>query len=671
MSVKISVAIYAFVVFPAFLWAGFDISDSIPETYQGVDFNYPLNPGQIQFLELAHLNQRAVNYLSQNGFVVVPDDYKDFYMLYENFKYDSIPSYVTADAMLNTYHIVFNKIIRDLEDRFLRERLTELTKDLCKTAREKYMEFKGTGFEDAALDVWAYFEVALYLLEEKPSDFPEEIKDVAQSEIEMIMQAKGIGVSELMTIGEDVYQEDYSQYKPRGHYEGKPERERYFRAMMWYGRIAFNTGKMDGLRRTIIFASIMSDSEHGFVERWQEITSPIEYFVGGTKEITVSDIDPIFEKVYGENPRTEEVLRLTKISEFALEIKEISKCQDLPFRVEEEHLFKFMGQKFVLDTEIYRKLVFEAVGTLDNPRDLPKALDVFAVFGNEQALEILERDGDTEFLNYSKNIEKLRTIAQSMTRQNWERDVYTYWLFVLKTYTRDKGASYPSYMRKLSWLFRNLYAALASYTELKHDTILYANQVMAESGEDIPFEKYLCSVEPDPVFFFSLLNLIGLTEEALEKTGCEMDDSKTLLSNLEDETSLLAGIALKELRGEELEYEEFDILYYFGGWLEWMVFESADDRAGSPDYEWAGVVADIATDPNGRVLEEATGKIFRIYVVIPGKGGRPQIAGGGVYSYYEFPWPIYDRLTDSKWRKMLKENSEPSRPWWSESFIVE
>jgi len=35
------------------------------------------------------------------------------------------------------------------------------------------------------------------------------------------------------------YNEDYSQYVPRGHYTQSEKLTRYFRAMMWFGRMTF------------------------------------------------------------------------------------------------------------------------------------------------------------------------------------------------------------------------------------------------------------------------------------------------------------------------------------------------------------------------------------------------------------------------------------------------
>jgi len=42
-----------------------------------------------------------------------------------------------------------------------------------------------------------------------------------------------------------------------------------------------------------------------------------------------------------------------------------------------------------------------------------------------------------------------------------------------------------------------------------------------------------------------------------------------------------------------------------------------------------------------------------------------------VFSYYEFPWPIDDRLTDEKWRGMLDDGTAPPPPEWTASFLVD
>ncbi len=646
------------------------IAHMIPPTYRGVDFEYPVKAEKILFLELADLNSRQTEFLCKNGFIVLPSRSRDFYPLYENFRYDSIPAYVTADAMLHAYHLAFNKIIRDLEDMYLREKLLSLTEELCDEAKNNYLEFKGTRLEDAAQDVWTYFEIAKFLLGGNRTMIPPQVREKAEYELERILRAQGIEICVLMSSDGRIYEEDYSQYKPRGHYEGKPYRESYFRAMMWYGRISFTGDDPDDLDRIVMFAKLMSDPE--ILTQWEDIYLTMEYFVGKSKDLTVSDVVSEFRKVYGNSPEKSSLTGILNQTVFLAALKSLDKSAQLPFRTDEKsNYFRFMGMRFVLDSYIFQELVFDRVGTLSDPRMLPKGLDVLAAMGNETALGILEAEGDTSFLNFNENMADLREKISEIEIAQWESSVYMYWLYTLRIYTQEKGQSYPKYMRSLKWALRQIYAALASWTELKHDTVLYATQIMAECGEDIPYEKYICHVEPVPEFYFCLSRLVELTREALDKTGADLEDSKELLSIIDEYAEFLLSVSIKELDGTEMTHDDFDRLYYFGSWLEWIVLQSADERAGNPDYEWAGLVTDVATDPTGRVLQEATGKIFRIFVITPGFGGKPQLSAGGVFSYYEFPWPMDDRLTDSKWREMLSNDEEPPRPDWSDAFIVE
>jgi hypothetical protein len=109
----------------------------------------------------------------------------------------------------------------------------------------------------------------------------------------------------------------------------------------------------------------------------------------------------------------------------------------------------------------------------------------------------------------------------------------------------------------------------------------------------------------------------------------------------------------------------------FGGqlehfWLEAMKDEGVDHPSAVYENP-AALISDVATDPNGSVLEAGTGFISYIYAVVP-VDGKLRIAKGAAYSYYEFPWPAADRLTDEKWKVMLEEGNAAPRPYWTQSY---
>jgi hypothetical protein len=203
-------------------------------------------------------------------------------------------------------------------------------------------------------------------------------------------------------------------------------------------------------------------------------------------------------------------------------------------------------------------------------------------------------------------------------------------------------------------------------------------------------------VEPVPEFYARLAALAQMTHRGLDERGLvpelrgSGDDSElalavAALADLGELSLELKAMAEKELTGRPLSEEEYSRIRFYGGELERFTFAAADEGGagdGIPMTEeepQAAVIADVHTDPDPNcdggsddavVLEEAIGRIFAIYVVVPIEG-ELIIAKGGVFSYYEFPWPADDRLTDEKWREMLDKGEAPPLPEWTTSFRVD
>ena len=93
----------------------------------------------------------------------------------------------------------------------------------------------------------------------------------------------------------------------------------------------------------------------------------------------------------------------------------------------------------------------------------------------------------------------------------------------------------------------------------------------------------------------------------------------------------------------------------------------------------SALVTDIATDPNGRVLQIATGRPSVIYVIVP-VDGTLRLATGTVFDFYQFEQPLSDRMTDTEWRQrigvwMSEEGTYNwkavvEKPWWTASYRV-
>jgi hypothetical protein len=338
--------------------------------------------------------------------------------------------------------------------------------------------------------------------------------------------------------------------------------------------------------------------------------------------------------------------------------------------------FRFMGQRFTLDEYVFGQLIWRKVGTQSDPRALPKGLDFFASMGSSEAYTILDGMGETHYDNYDTQMTKVKTEVATLGQDSWTQNLYWSWLYALQPIVAVKDARYPAFMCTQAWARKDLQTALGSWTELKHDTILYAKQVMAEmggGGAEQPPHGY---VEPNPEAYARLLALAQMTENGLQARSLLSDLTKINLDNLIEELTFLKAASEKELAGTALTDDEYWRILYWGGVLEQFTLAAAD-TTGDMDRDLsdqkAALIADVATGPDATglglvALEEAIGQPTWIYVVLPDQPWR--IGIGAVYSYYEFPVPAANRMTDEEWQAQVEAGTNPPQPDWTSLFIA-
>nr|QNR61656.1 hypothetical protein GZ37B2_88 [uncultured archaeon GZfos37B2] len=222
-------------------------------------------------------------------------------------------------------------------------------------------------------------------------------------------------------------------------------------------------------------------------------------------------------------------------------------------------------------------------------------------------------------------------------------------------------------MQTDAWQDKELTTALASWAELRHDTILYAKQsytMVAECAPPMEEEKPVVGyVEPVPEFYNRLLALTRMTNSGLTEMDVLDSSSKHRLENLEGILARLVNISSKELENKELSKDDYDFIKNFGDNLDGVIAD-VDDKAKKTT-----VIADVHTDSNTRqVLEEGVGYVDLIAVAYKLPDGRILVGAGPVMSYYEFKQPMDGRLTDEAWRELLDSNP-PDKPEWGSNML--
>lgn len=663
-----------------------------------------LNNVRIPFM----LSPQQIDRLSQVGFVVSPGQEKEFYSLYEKARYNNLPVLVTSDSLLHVYHLMFDKVLRTAESDYFIPLLRQLNGALIQRADQVYQPLQGTAWEDAARRTVAFIGVASRLLDPAAS-VPAYAQDLVDAEVSLVNSASGIQPSPLFP-GLD-NGEDYTQYIPRGHYTKTEDLKAYFRAMMWYGRMTFrlktsdpDVGKAE-TRSALLLTHILRTTQlNGLtgMQAWADLYSPTVFFVGRSDDLTVLQYGDVLDAIYGKEPDLQTLTDEGRLDQFIDLAEQLPPPRILGIVIEytedEEQQTKglrFMGQRFVPDAYIFRQLIFRNVGTVTHRRGLPKGLDLLAAMGSQRAYQHLDEAGDTSYEQYPQQMDKVRNWLAGLSVDEWTETLYNTWLYSFYPLIQAPTDGYPAFMRSDAWLDKQLSTVLGSWAELKHDTILYAKQVYAELGggppapSPVPPKGY---VEPVPVFYARLAALTQMTREGLETRGLLNEDDKQGLLRLETLANDLYSIASSELYGEALKDEDYERIRFYGGELEELTMLAADKQGeeepgGTPSFmeeeQQAAVIADVATDPSPSgtefnepiVLEVGVGRIDEIFAVVPviePDGSQYlQVAKGGVFSYYEFPWPARDRLTDEKWRDMLKQDQAPDLQSWTSSYYVQ
>jgi hypothetical protein len=636
---------------------------SLPEAFSG--YSLPIDLSTIAGVEELDLSTGQQSLLSQNGFVVAaptPGEYREF-----------------------------DKTLRDLETRFFIPTLETLISSMIQATQTQVDELRGSALEEPAKRNLAFLFVAAHLLELNVTT-PAEISDLVDAELALVEDHSQTEISPIWDrddLPDDKkLREIYNQYIPRGHYTRSEALKRYFKTMMWLGRMTFRLRDTFETQRALLLTQAIRTTASAdgtpALTLWQQIYEPTVFLVGKADDLSYFEYGALSDSVFGSDAPLQTFADSEKLAAF------FEAAEDLPppqvnsmwvwiweDKTEATKGFRFMGQRFTIDGYVFGQMIWRNVGSMDNPRGLPKAMDFFAALGSEEALDILETMGETSYENFDTQMVKVRNELSALGEDTWTENVYWAWLHALRSVIEVKDNRYPAFMQTQAWVRKDLNAALGSFTELKHDTILYAKQVMAELGGGPP-DLVKGYIEPNPEAFARLQALAEMTRDGLQSRGLLDPTMEGNLANLIDLLSFLKTTSEKELAGQPLSEDDYRRMMYIGGELEALTLAASDCEIEGPacrnlEDQKAALIADIATGlhpdiPGLAALEEAIGQPTRIFVVLPDSPHR--VAVGAVFTYYEFIVNAAERMTDEQWQAEVEAGTNPALPQWTEAFIT-
>jgi hypothetical protein len=240
-------------------------------------------------------------------------------------------------------------------------------------------------------------------------------------------------------------------------------------------------------------------------------------------------------------------------------------------------------------------------------------------------------------------------------------------------------------MKTAAWQQEKMNTQLASWSQLRHDNLLYAKQsYTGGTGCSFPYSY----VEPYPEFYARLKQFAknaGDFFSQLPAANPELYSIVEFFPHFEEVMEKLEILAEKQLNKIPFSTEEND-------WLKSMLF--VEGGSGMPPYsgwytnlfydKWDAAegdftVVDVHTQPTdeagnvvGYVLHTGIGKVNLGVFVANNPLAHNELMAyvGPVMSYYEKITDNFHRMTDQEWEKLVQDNKLPKRPEWTNIYLA-
>ena len=311
---------------------------------------------------------------------------------------------------------------------------------------------------------------------------------------------------------------------------------------------------------------------------------------------------------------------------------------------------------------------------------MPNPLDIgFAALGNNQAGLLL--GDELAKYGYAPELASMRVLADEHPAEYWDANLYNEWMSMQRALSPKKDPI-PKVSGTEPWGRRILSTQLASWAELRHDTLLYAKQSYTfNNGCEYP-DAY---VEPYPEFFARLAAFATKGEQLTADLEAPASGSPPrtyagYFQQLGSVASMLEAMAANQRAGAPHTAEQIAFINKlvfrtgcggsaFDGWYEKLFYDPSDGAATDV------IIADVHTQPTdadgntvGRVLHVGTW-LPRTMVFTAESCTGAHAYVGIVSSYHETITNNFVRLNDEDWSKMGMANNvfstPPEVPWLS------
>lgn len=580
-----------------------------------------------------------------------------------------LPVFIGADAILHAWHRTFDTVMLSTEENVLYSFLSELLSRSIKAL---------DGKTQAQKDALFYLSVAKSLLDKTQA--PTSIYCEVQKFLGYIKSRKPLKV----TFFGKKTAIDFSQFIPRGHYNKSEKMRRYFLAMMWLGKVdlvlygEFPHPREEAAARAI--ASALESS--GGLQLFQKLDRYYGILVGKPNAINPVKLLSLCQQAGQKNCKgtakgMEAIYKKQPASSYSGRIHSDSTA---PITM------RFFPQRFVYDAWVTSQTTTPRLKpATTGGRSMAMPEEVAFALGLDRALVYMAEDMKRPYReNLPATLEAIRKTFSELKPTALGETVYNHWLEALMLVGKPTTQkNMPQVMRTATWHDRKMEVVLASWAELRHDTLLVAEQ--STGGKACQYPKGY--IEPLPEFYRKMQALANKMKALYKGGDYEHPTVTKCLQHWNDVLHTLAVISEKELQSkpmskDELEFvnktvdrhrkrEYLGVRMYDGWYPKLFWFEHWGQRNGfyeNPSGVSEPLVADVHTDiEHGKVLQVATGVPGLMYIAIDNEGDRALYLAPAM-GFFSFHKSITQRMTDEAWRKELSRSLPYPRPPYAQQY---
>ncbi|BCU75742.1 hypothetical protein llg_04570 [Luteolibacter sp. LG18] len=635
---------------------------------------------------------------------------------------------ITPDVVLHAWHAGFSRTLEYIEQRRLHELLTTFLEGSLDNVRELRAKASGPAADrlgwtearfaapwillgpaappdpDPAKDMDeegklkpapprpSYEQSAKDRLAKAKAGLPAEAAAALEKEISLVLAAEGMTASPLFGKYAPDKPADYTQYKVRSHYTKSDTLGGYFRAMMFLGRNGYELKNSDAIGDAQLATLAMArTTAKGAtpLTAWKDVMEITGFFAGQSDDITYPEFREWIGSTLGK-PALETDTALS--SETGAKLSAALGKLRAPMIVSSGHLdqntspdadpkaFRVFGQRFTWDARVLDRLTR---GSPEEMPTLPSAVMIPAAFGDEKAealskdfLKALPDKGAAYAAEFDKRLPEIRKELAGVGDKDWFASMAAKQLHVISMLAKKRNTNFPAYMQAPGFPAKNVISMLGSYTELKHDTVLYAKQNYAEMGDGAEEGKIPPAphglVQPDVPFWRELERLAAFANDGFTRHKLLPDAGEEFnrFRMFADSIKKFREIAEKDVAGQPLTDKDWEAIRTAD--FSQMARPILPYDEPKPGEGKTALVTDVLTDAaTGKVLHQALG---RPQVMIAIGGGRhgSRLLVGLAYNYYEFARSLdKGRLTDEEWQShiYIPKPELPERSTWQPPVV--